>query len=193
MSKVKFDNELRKMAKRANQRMVELEKRGIKSPAYLKIQSMLEMLGKRSSSDRGRRFSETGKGTENELRQQRAILTSFFQNQTSTLSGYNKFLDNVYEGADRSLGLKEAGITKEQYLELFEALPNDEADRMYYATFYIEILEAYQMKIDEGKIKPENALTITDIIREIEGRKDYRTALKTIGLTIEDINKARKQ
>ena len=46
MSAKKFSNELRKAAKRANQRMLELEKRGINSPAYIQAQSMLEMLGK---------------------------------------------------------------------------------------------------------------------------------------------------
>ena len=109
----KFSTEVRRLAKRANQRMVELERHAINSPAYKAVQATLEMMGRRSKTAFGRRFSETGKGTENELRQQKAALEKFLNQQTSTVRGYNKALDTMYKTADKKYGLSDAGITKD--------------------------------------------------------------------------------
>ena len=50
------------------------EKQGIKSPAYKAVQAKLEMIGRQTKGDRGRRFSETGRATYNEDELQKRIL-----------------------------------------------------------------------------------------------------------------------
>ena len=184
---IKYDAEIRRLAKRANQRMVEMESRGIKSPAYKAVQASLEMMGRRSDKAGGRRFSETGKGTENELRQMRAELEKFLNQQTSTVSGYRKYRKEVYKGADKEYHLSEAGISQEQFEELWEELPDREQDRMYYAAYYIQIMETYEMKVKSGEIKKENALTVTDMIRILEGSTSLKEALTQLGISAQDI------
>lgn len=184
---IKYDAEIRRLAKRANQRMVEMESRGIKSPAYKAVQASLEMMGRRSDRAGGRRFSEAGKGTENELRQMRAELEKFLNQQTSTVSGYKKYRKEVYRGADKEYHLSDAGISQEQFEELWEELPDREQDRMYYAAYYIQIMETYEMKVKSGEIKKENALTITDMIRILEGSTSLKEALSQLGISAQDI------
>lgn len=184
---IKYDAEIRRLAKRANQRMVEMESRGKKSPAYNAVQSALEMMGRRSGKAAGRRFSETGKGTENELRQMRSELEKFLNQKTSTVRGYKEYRKTVYEGADKEYKLKEAGITQEQFEELWNELPDKEQDRMYYAAYYIQIMETYEMKVKSGEIKKENALTITDMIRILEGSTSLKDALTQLGISAQDI------
>ena len=49
------------------------------------------------------------------------------------------------------------------------------------------------MKIKDGTIKSENALSITDITRILEGSKNLKSALKEIGLSVKDISETRKR
>lgn len=190
---IKYDAEIRRLAKRANQRLVEMEKHGYKSPAYRAVQASLEMMGRRSNKAKGRRFSETGKGTENELRQQLSELQKFLGQQTSTIRGYEKYRKDVYEGANKQYNLVGAGISQEDFEYLWEEIPDNEKDRKYYASFYIEVLEAYEMKVESGEIKEENRLTITDMIRILEGSKDLKSALREIGIDISDIADSREK
>lgn len=189
----KFSAEVRALAKRANQRMVRLEKAGVNSPAYKAAQTQLEMMGRRSNKATGRRFSETGKGTENELRQQKAALERFLNQKTSTVSGYNKMQDEIYKTADKKYGLEKAGVSKEDYFELWDNLPDKEKDRMYYATFYIEVMEVYEMKKQKGEIRQENELTLTDIIRILDGSNNLKSALNEIGIKIGDVIENRER
>ena len=79
--------DLRLKEKAANERMRQLEKRDIKSPAYLAVQAKLEVLGKQTKGDRGRRFSETGKATYSEKAVLNKILDEFLGMETSTIKG----------------------------------------------------------------------------------------------------------
>ena len=190
---IKYSAEVRKLAKRANQRMVEMEQHGYTSPAYKAVQASLEMMGRRSNKATGRRFSETGKGTENELRQQLSELQRFLNSKTSTVRGYKKYRNDVYKGADKEYNLKAAGISQEDFEYLWEELPDKEQDRKYYAAFYIEVMEVYEMKVQSGKIKEENRLNITDIIRILEGSTNLKSALKEIGIDISDVVENRQR
>ena len=190
---IKYSAEVRRLAKRANQRMVEMEKHGYKSPAYRAAQASLEMMGRRSNKATGRRFSETGKGTENELRQQLSELQKFLGQQTSTIRGYKKYRKDIYEGANKQYNLVGAGISQGDFEYLWEEIPDNEKDRKYYASFYIEVLQAYELKVESGEIKEENRLTITDMIRILEGSKNLKSALKKIGIDISDIIENRER
>lgn len=198
MATTKYSAEVRKLAKRANQRMLEMEKHDYKSPAYKATQSALEMMGRRSDKATGRRFSETGKGTENELRQQLSELQKFLGHQTSTIRGYEKYRKDVYEGADKEYKLREAGISQEQFEELWESVPDKEKDRFHYAIFYYAIMETYELKLNRGELidkesgetlTRENAMSITEMMRTIEGTKNLKSALQQIGITVEDMKK----
>lgn len=190
---IKYDAEVRQLAKRANQRMVEMERHGLQSPAYKAAQASLEMMGRRSNKAQGRRFSETGKGTENELRQQKAELEKFLGQKTSTVRGYKQYRKDVYKGADKEFNLKKAGISQEDFEYLWEELPDKEEERKYYAAFYIEVMETYEMKVKSRQIKRENALNITDMIRILEGSENLQSALNEIGINMGDIAENRKR
>ena len=199
-----FSKELKALAKKANRRMRDLEAKGYKSPAYQSVQATLEMMGKKKTKGglTGRRFSESGKYTDkNDLRMQLSIINKFLNQQTSTPTGYEEYRNKVYESANKSYDLEAHGITQDDYERLLNALPDDENDRMYYITYYLEVYEAYTQKIERDKananfkemeIIEENKYSVEDIINIMDSSKDYKTALKSLGLSIKDINKVKK-
>ena len=97
----RFYSDLRLKEKAANERMRQLEKAGFNSPAYQAIQAKLEVLGKQTKGNRGRRFSETGKGTYNEREMQKKILNEFLHQKTSSISGAKDYYDRVWETANK--------------------------------------------------------------------------------------------
>jgi GTP1/Obg family GTP-binding protein len=189
----KFSRELKLKAKRANQRMKRLEKRGIKSPAYTAIQARLEIAGRRKGTASGRRFSETGKYlNKNDLKYQESLIDKFLAARTSTVKGYKEWQAKIYESANKEMNLASAGISQDQYFELWEALPDDERDRVYYAEYYINVMQAYEMKKQKGEIKNENAYSVQELVDIMDSAKSYKDALSKIGLTISDINDVKK-
>ena len=166
--KATVDNELRLMQKKANERMRQLEIKGIKSPAYQAVQAKLELLGKQRKGDRGRRFSETGKGTYNERQMQKRFLREFLEADTSTLKGAKDYYDRVWETAQKNNKLADAGISRDQWFNFFENMPDKKRDRMFYSQ-QVKIFKAFMRKngelVDEGKITIED---IADSIQESE-------------------------
>ena len=168
----RFDPELRLMQKAANERLRQLEKQGIKSPAYNALQAKLEILGKERKGQRGRRFSETGKGTYNEREMQKKILNEFLHQKTSSISGAKDYYDRVWETANKDGKLTNAGISREQWFDFFDSLPDSKKDRMYYSQ-QVKIFKAFMRKngelVDEGKITVEqiaNAIQEADKLNE---------------------------
>lgn len=163
----RFDPELRLMQKKANERMRQLEKQDINSPAYQAIQAKLEILGRKTKGDRGRRFSETGKGSYNEIEMQKRYLKEFLEAKTSTLTGAKDYYDRVWETAQNNLdnNIAAAGITREQWFEFFENMPDSKKDRMFYSE-QVKIFTAV-MKVN-GDLIDENKITIEDIADAIQ-------------------------
>lgn len=163
----RFDPELRLMQKKANERMRQLEKQDINSPAYQAIQAKLEILGRQTKGDRGRRFSETGKGSYNEIEMQKRYLKEFLEAKTSTLTGAKDYYDRVWETAQNNPdnNIAAAGITREQWFEFFESLPDSKKDRMFYSE-QVKIFTAV-MKVN-GDLIDENKITIQDIADAIQ-------------------------
>ena len=191
MAKTRFYKDLKQLAKQANQRMVRLEQAGIKSPAYEAAQAKLEMLGRRPVSDtKGRRFSETGKATYNEYEQIKKILEEFIDQKTSTVKGANKYIDDVWKGAQRSdkvsADLKKAGISKEDYFEIWKNLPSNKKERMYSSSEYIEMVAVY--KATKGQEKPD--VDVADLVQQFENSKNLKSAYKSIGLSYHDFEVA---
>lgn len=149
-----YSNELRKLAKAMNQRMVELEKRGFKSPAYQSVQARLEALGRTARTAQGRRFSESGYfANKNEAAQVEAILKRFKTQQTSTLKGYRRYRADVLEGLQKTYNYKQSGMTDDEMMEFWEAMPDDERDRLYGSDETFLIVEKFL--IDKRKRKDE--------------------------------------
>lgn len=185
-SNQKFYSDLKRKAKQANQRLVRLEKEGKKSPAYLAVQAKLEILGRELGNKKGRRFSETGKATYNEYQAIIKILDEFITQKTSTVKGYNEYVDKVWAGANRSdnidVDLQKAGITKEQWFEMWRALP-DKKYRNFDSSEYIEALALYNIK--GGKVKGET-ISITDMIKDFEDNENLGSALRSLGVSEHD-------
>lgn len=181
-------NDVRLKAKAANQRMLRLEREGIKSPAYLAAQAKLEVLGKKTKGDRGRRFSETGKATYNEMEIMNKILDEFLQAQTSTVASAKRYQEDIYETADKNNGLSEAGISKEEWSEFWESMP-DRKDRLYGSSQIVAMIRAYSMK--NAELEDEDKLSMAEIAEEIQNSKNLKDAYKSLGITYNDVKKAR--
>jgi hypothetical protein len=181
-----YSNELRKLAKAMNQRMVELEKRGFKSPAYQSVQARLEALGRTAKTAPGRRFSESGYfANKNEAAQVEAILKRFKTQQTSTLKGYRRYRADVLEGLQKRYEYKQYGMTDEEMMEFWEAMPDDERDRMYGSdeTFMIVskfLIDKKQRKAEADKMtKAEKRKKLKGMSPEEKEEQAYIQRLDT--------------
>ena len=178
-----YSNELRKLAKAMNQRMLELEKRGFNSPAYRSAQARLETLGVKTKTAGGRRFSESGYfKNRNEMLQYEAALRRFKDQETSKLRGYRKYRKEVLEGLEERYRYKEAGLTDDEVMEFWEAMPDDDRDRMYGSDETFMIVMKYTKDRKTGKIKDENALSIKEIVNRINASRSLTAALDSLGI-----------
>lgn len=213
MAERRFYKELRRLQKVANQRMVRLEQADVKSPAYLAVQAQLEILGKRTKGDRGRRFSETGKATYNEMEIQMKILRKFIdEDVTSTVAGAKKYQKDVWESANKNQRLSEAGISKNDWLNFWASLP-DHKDRLYGSEQYVAMIRAYTIKrdkllkmsdedreklIEDGELTEDqlnnfidDAFDVEEIADEIEASKNLKSAYKKLGLSMSEVKTAK--
>ena len=186
MANKRFYKELRLKAKAANERMRQLEKLDIKSPAYQSAQAQLEILGKRGKGDTGRRFSETGKATYNEAERLNKILDEFLGQKTSGTRGARQYYEDVWQGANTSNQLSDAGISKEDWFEFWENYPSKMKDRMYYDKA-VKMFKAYMRK--NKNLTDENKLTPAQIAEMIQDAKTLKVAYKDkLGLTLAEVN-----
>ena len=189
MANVRFYNDLRLKEKAANERMRQLEKADIKSPAYQAVQAKLEILGKQTKGDRGRRFSETGKATYNEMEMLNRILDDFLYNyETSTLKDAREYQRELWEAGNTNNQLTEAGITRDEWFKFWENMP-DKKDRLYESEHYVSMIRAYALK--NGQLEDENKMTIAEIAAEIEASENLKDAYGKIGLTYKEVEAAK--
>lgn len=180
----RYYNELRLLQKAANQRIRELEKRDIKSPAYQAVQAKLEILGKKTASGKGRRFSETGKATYSELEIQKKMLRDFLNAKTSKVTGAKNYFDNVWNTAEKNLGLTEAGISREQWLDFWDNMPDKKKDRMFYSN-QVKIFKAFMRK--HGELIDEGKLTIADVANEIQEAETLSEVYSNLGISLLEV------
>lgn len=173
-----YDDEYRKLAKRMNQRMVEAEHRGMSSPGIKAMQSALDTLGRK-------RFSETGKAaSQEELDFMKAQLKRFEEMDTTKVTGYKEYRESVIKTAREKYDLDELGISDEDYLSIWENLPDDKAQRAYGSDVYIAVTRAIVRKY--GEDMPDD---IGSIIKALESADDYKSALKSIGISSRAVNR----
>lgn len=190
MANVRTYKDLRLLQKRANQAMLRLERLGINSPAYQAVQARLELLGQQTKGQRGRRFSETGRATYNEYEIQKKILTDFLNMKTRTQAGAKKWLENVWEGAlksDKDWKLKEAGVTRDEWLEFWASMPGRHQDRMFGSEVIVKMLRTYSYKNKE--LKDDDKLSMQEIAEAIQNSRDVKSAYKSLGISYRDVNK----
>ena len=166
--------------------MRQLEMRGIKSPAYLAVQAQLELLGKRTKGDRGRRFSETGKATYAEMEILNKILSEFLEQKTSTIKGAKEYERNVWETANKNNKLSEVGISKDEWLDFWASMP-DRKDRLFGSDEYVTILRTYIDKKATGQLEDEQKMTVEEIAEKIKEKDTLKAAWGAIGLTSSEI------
>ena len=173
-----YDDEYRKLAKRMNQRMVEAEHRGITTPGIKAMQGALDTLGRK-------RFSETGKAaSQEELDFMKAQLKRFEAMDTTTVSGYKEYRESIIKTAREKYDLDELGISDDDYLSIWENLPDDKAQRAYGSDVYIAVTRAVVRKY--GEDMPDD---IASIIGTLESADNYKDALKQIGISSRAVNK----
>lgn len=186
---VRFYNDLRLKEKAANERMRQLEKQGLNSPAYQSVQAQLEILGKQTKGNRGRRFSETGKATYNEAELLNKILDSFlYEQSTSTVKGSKEYQKNVWESANENNKLSEAGISRDEWLHFWESMP-DKKERMYGSSQIVAMVRAYSMK--NKKLDDQDKMSVEEIAEEIQNSKNLKSAYKALGLNYDEVSNAR--
>ena len=191
VGKTRYDENLRLKAKRANERMRQLEKAGLESPAYQAIQARLEILGKTRKGTRGRRFSESGRATYQEREILNKILDEFLYGQTtSTVKGARDYYDSIWASANKNNKLDAAGISREDWFNFWENMPSDKKDRLYGSSQIVNIIQAYSIK--SGKLEPENKLSMEEIADAIQSSKDLKSAYKAVGLTYKDVSNVRR-
>lgn len=181
-------NDLRLKEKRANERMRQLEIAGIKSPAYQAVQAQLEVLGRQTKGDRGRRFSETGKATYNEAQYLERILNEFLGYETSTVKGAREYRDEVWSSANKNNKLAEAGISRDDWLAFWDAMP-DKKDRLYGSSQIVAMVRAYSMK--NGKLEDSDKMTMQEIAEEIQASENLKDAYNKIGISYKEAQSAR--
>lgn len=184
----RFYKELRLKEKAANERMRQFEMQGIKSPAYQAVQAKLEVLGRQTKGDRGRRFSETGRATYNEMELLNKILDEFLEQKTSKLKGAKEYEQDVWESANKNNKLSQAGISRDDWLNFWQAMP-DRKDRLYGSTQIVAMIRAYTIK--NGKLDDDNKMTVQEIADEIQASKNLKDAYAKIGLSRQEVDAAK--
>lgn len=189
MAQKRFYKDLRLKEKAANERMRQLEKAGVNSPAYQAAQAKLEVLGKQTKGTRGRRFSETGKATYNEMEILNKILDEFlYEQKTSTLTGAKEYADEVWNTANENNKLSQAGISRDDWLSFWESMP-DKKERLYGSSQIVAMVRAYSMK--NAKLDDENKMSMQEIADEIQASKNLKSAYQQLGLTYKEVGAAK--
>lgn len=178
-----FDNELRKAAKRANQRMRELESRGTRSPGLQGVQARLTAMGQKPTRSGARRFSETGKfKNENEKRHFERVVKGFLESKTSTIKGVKEYRKKVLESAQKKYDYKGAGLSDEDYLSIWDALPDEEMDRVFGSEQIIALVETATKK--QGRRQNDNEMSVSEMIKKIQNASSLSNALDSLGITL---------
>lgn len=177
-----YDAEYRLMAKAANQRLREFEKRGMTTPAQLEAYARLSLQG------REKRFSETGKAADQAVmeREKEYLRKFLYEKETSTLSGYKEYRREILETSEERYNYSDYGLSDEDWLSIWENLPDNE--RRYGSEQYIAIVQLAMQKK-----KSKKPLDIGKLVQKFNAGKTYGAAAKAIGLTTKQINERVKQ
>lgn len=189
LGKARKFEDLRLMAKRANQAMVRLERLRIYSPAYEYAQASLTIMGKTSNVEgRGARFNESGIATYNEYEYLKRVLNKFLNAKTRTQTGAKQWVEDVWKGGNEAYNLEENGISKEDWLNFWCEMPANQKDRSFGSEVIVHLVRAYSMK--NGTLTDQNKMSVEDIAKAIQSSKDLKSAYNSLGINYDDYSRS---
>lgn len=187
MANKRLYEDVRKMAKAANQRMRELERAGMtSSPAYQAAQAKLEMMGVSTKKATGRRFSETGRGEWSYILRMRKVLSAFLGSETSTPAKSRALRDRTWETANKNNQLSKFGITKDDWFDLWKNLPQKEKDRRYGSSEVVRILKTVTYNRRNGKKRKDQKIDTEEIANALKSSRSVKEAERKLGITYKD-------
>lgn len=149
----------RKLAKRANSRLLALERAGIEYGAYAQAAAYLSQI---VEPGRKLRFSERPKLPLKELRQQLYEMERFLSAQTSTVGGVRKYQSQVYATAAARYNFDKGTVTEADYLAFVSSQSFQVAKKQGYVSSE-ELVEFFNYAYSEGKTKTEIKEALNDL------------------------------
>lgn len=185
MAQVRYDAELAKLQKKANERIRNLEKQGIYSPAYESVQATLEAMGRKTTTAKGRRFSEEGKGTYIQAEREKKVLRKFLNQKTSTVRGAKKVANDQWRTANKNNKLTKAGVTRDEWGKFWKSLDQKKKDRNFGSSVIVRLLKtASRVHGQEGE---DGYMTPEEIANAIRNANDINSAYEALGISVEDM------
>lgn len=170
----------RKLAKRANNRLLSLERAGIEYGAYAQAAHYLSQV---VAPGRKLRFSEAAALPLKDLRQQLYEIERFLNSQTSTLGGVHKFQSRVYQTAAAKYGFDTGTVTEADYLSFVSSQAFQVAKKQGYISSE-ELVEFFNYASSQGKTNAEIKQALNDLNRgKIE---DVQALYNAVGLDFFD-------
>lgn len=149
----------RKLAKRANSRLLSLERAGIEYGAYAQAAHYLSQV---VSPGRKLRFSEAAALPLKDLRQQLYEMERFLNAQTSTVGGVHKYQSQVYATAAARYKFDTGTISEPDYLNFVSSQAFQVAKKQGYISSE-ELVEFFNYASSQGKTNTEIKQALNDL------------------------------
>lgn len=149
----------RKLAKRANSRLLSLERAGIEYGAYAQAAHYLSQV---VSPGRKLRFSEVAALPLKDLRQQLYEIERFLNAQTSTVGGVHRYQSQVYATAAARYKFDTGAISEADYLTFVSSQAFQVAKKQGYVSSE-ELVEFFNYASSQGKTNAEIQRALNDL------------------------------
>lgn len=149
----------RKLAKRANSRLLALERAGIEYGAYAQAAAYLSQI---VEPGRKLRFSERPKLPLKELRQQLYEMERFLNAQTSTVGGVRKYQTKIYATAAARYNFDTGSVTEADYLAFVSSQSFQVSKKQGYISSE-ELVEFFNYASSQGKTNAEINKALDDL------------------------------
>lgn len=149
----------RKLAKRANSRLLSLERAGIEYGAYAQAAHYLSQV---VSPGRKLRFSEAAALPLKDLRQQLYEMERFLNAQTSTVGGVHRYQSQVYATAAARYKFDTGTISEADYLNFVSSQAFQVAKKQGYISSE-ELVEFFNYASSQGKTNAEIKQALNDL------------------------------
>ena len=114
-----------------------------------------------------------------------SILNQFLEQKTSKVRGYKEYIENVLEGAKQRYDFNALSITEDEYLEIWEYLPDNEADRIFGSDDDVLIVSEVLQKQKSGE--SANNYSVKEIMEIMHNRNaTLKETLGNLGLSTSD-------
>ena len=84
------------------------------------------------------------------------------------------------KAAEQRFDLSSAGISEDEYMQIWENLPDNENERLYGSDEIVNIVK--EVKKQLGKEEDENVLNVGDIVAQLQREGDLKSTLTGLGL-----------